>query len=44
MMLEPLLEDRLALIVHHVVVFEQVLAGVEVARLDLLLCFHPAPG
>ena len=33
--LEALLEDRLALIVHHVVVFEQVLADVEVARLDL---------
>ena len=34
---EPLLEDHLALIVHHVVVFQQVLADVEVARLDLLL-------
>ena len=35
--LEPLLEDDRALVVHHVVVFEQVLADVEVARLDLLL-------
>ena len=35
--IEPLLEDDLALVVHHVVVFEQVLADVEVARLDLLL-------
>ncbi len=35
--LEPLLEDHLALVVHHVVVLEQVLADVEVARLDLLL-------
>ena len=33
--LEALLEDRLALVVHHVVVLEQVLADVEVARLDL---------
>jgi hypothetical protein len=32
-----LLEDHLALIVHHVIVFQQVLADVEVARLDLLL-------
>src|SRR6185437_11843265 len=31
----PLIEDRLTLIVHHVVVYEQVLADVEVARLDL---------
>ena len=29
--------DRLALLVHDVVVLEQVLADVEVARLDLLL-------
>ena len=35
--LDALLEDDLALVVHHVVVFEQVLADVEVARLDLLL-------
>jgi len=33
----PLLEDDLALVVHHVVELEQVLADVEVARLDLLL-------
>ncbi len=32
---ETLLEDHLALIVHHVVVFEDVLADVEIARLDL---------
>ena len=30
-------EDRLALVVHHVVVLQQVLADVEVARLDLAL-------
>ena len=35
--LETLLEDHLALVVHDVVIFEQVLADVEVARLDLLL-------
>src|ERR1051325_7138112 len=29
--------DRLTLLVHHVVVFEEVLAGLEVAALDLLL-------
>ena len=29
--------DELALLVHHLVVFEEVLADVEVARLDLLL-------
>ncbi len=29
----------LALVVHHVVVFQHVLAGIEVARLDLLLSF-----
>ena len=34
---EALLEDDFALIVHHVVVLEDVLADVEVARLDLLL-------
>ncbi len=34
---EALLEDHLALIVHHVVVFEDVLADVEVARLDTAL-------
>ncbi len=33
----PLAVERLALLVHHVVVVEQVLADVEVARLDLLL-------
>jgi hypothetical protein len=32
-----LFEDDLALVVHHVVELEQVLADVEVARLDLLL-------
>ena len=35
--LPALLVDHLALGVHHVVVFEEVLADVEVARLDLLL-------
>ena len=35
--LDALLEDDLALVVHDVVVFEKVLADVEVARLDLLL-------
>ena len=35
--LDALLEDHLALVVHHVVELEQVLADVEVARLDLLL-------
>ena len=35
--LDALLEDDLALVVHHVVEFQQVLADVEVARLDLLL-------
>ena len=34
---DALLEDDLALVVHHVVVFQDVLADVEVARLDLLL-------
>ena len=34
---DALLEDDLALVVHHVVVLEDVLADVEVARLDLLL-------
>jgi uncharacterized protein YunC (DUF1805 family) len=34
---DALLEDDLALVVHHVVELEDVLAGVEVARLDLLL-------
>ena len=34
---DALLEDHLALIVHHVVVLEHVLARIEVARLDLLL-------
>ena len=33
----PVLEDDLALVVHHVVELENVLANVEVARLDLLL-------
>ena len=36
---DALIEDHLALIVHHVVVFQDVLADIEVARLDLLLCF-----
>ena len=35
--LAALLEDDLALVVHDIVVFQNVLAGVEVARLDLLL-------
>ncbi len=35
--LDALLEDDLALVVHHVVELEDVLADVEVARLDLLL-------
>src|SRR5262249_38050381 len=35
--LDLLLEDYLALVVHYVVVLENVLADVEVARLDLLL-------
>ena len=34
---DALFEDHLALVVHHVVELEQVLADVEVARLDLLL-------
>ena len=44
---ETLLEDDLALVVHHVVVLEDLLADIEVARLDLLLrhlqrLVHPA--
>ncbi len=35
--LAPVLEDDLALVVHHVVELENVLADVEVARFDLLL-------
>ncbi len=35
--LTALLEYDLALVVHHVVVFEDVLADIEVARFDLLL-------
>ena len=35
--LDALLEDHLALVVHHVVELQQVLADVEVARLDLAL-------
>ena len=35
--LAPVLEDDLALVVHHVVELQDVLADVEVARLDLLL-------
>ena len=31
--------NRLALLVHHVVVFEQMLAGLEVLRFDCFLCF-----
>ena len=34
---DALIEDHLALIVHHIVVFQDVLADIEVARLDLLL-------
>ena len=37
MIADALLEDDLALVVHDVVEFQQVLADVEVARLDLLL-------
>ena len=37
--LAPVLEDDLALVVHHVVELEDVLADVEVARFDLLLRF-----
>ena len=49
MMSMPLLEDDLALVVHHVVVLEDLLADVEVARLDLLLrhlerLVHPRMG
>ena len=45
--LDALLEDDLALVVHHVVVFQDLLAHIEVARLDLLLrhfqrLVHPA--
>src|SRR5581483_3230695 len=36
--LAPLFVDDLALLVHHVVVLDDVLAGVEVHALDLLLC------
>ncbi len=44
---DALLEDDLALVVHHVVVLQDLLADVEVARLDLLLSHlqalvHPA--
>ena len=35
--LDALIENDLALVVHHVVVLEDILADVEVARLDLLL-------
>ncbi|AIJ64288.1 Uncharacterised protein [Brucella suis] len=35
--LQTLLEDHLALIVHHIVIFEKVLADFKVARLDLFL-------
>ena len=34
---DALLEDDLALVIHHVVVLQDLLADVEVARLDLLL-------
>jgi hypothetical protein len=33
--LQPLAEDRLALVVHHVVELQQLLADVEVAAFDL---------
>ena len=39
----PVAVDPLALVVHHLVVFEQVLADVEVALLDLLLGRLDAP-
>ena len=35
--LEPLLENHLALVIHHVVELQQVLADIEVARFDFLL-------
>ena len=35
--LDALLENDLALVIHHVVIFEDVLAHLEIARLDLLL-------
>jgi Ni,Fe-hydrogenase maturation factor len=38
-----LLEDDLALVVQNVVVFQEVLADVEVARLDLFLGAFRAP-
>ncbi len=41
--IDALLEDDLALIVHHVVEFEQVFARIEVARLDLLLGLFQRP-
>jgi len=37
MISRPLLVDDLALVVHHVVEFQQLLSNVAVARLDLLL-------
>ncbi len=40
---DALLEDDLALIVHHIVEFEQVFARIEVARLDLLLGLFQRP-
>ena len=40
---DALLEDDFALIVHHVVEFEQVFARIEVARLDLLLGLFQRP-
>ncbi len=36
---DALIEDDLALIVHHVVVLQDVLADIEIARFDLLLRF-----
>ena len=40
--LKPLLENHLALIVHHVVELEQVLADIEVARFDFCWAFSSA--
>ena len=36
---DTLFEDHLALIVHHIVEFEEVLSDIEIAGFDFLLCF-----
>ena len=38
-----MIEDDLALVVHHIVEFQQILADVEIARFDLLLRLSQAP-